>query len=539
VPGESYLDLLDALYDLAEHFDLVVCRNEAGAANMAEAHGKLTGRPGLALVTRGPGATHAAIGLHTAMQDATPLVLVVGDVERAATGRRAFQEVDYASMFASLAKSVLRLDEPSRVWEIVGHAFALATAGRPGPVVITVPEDVFALPCESPYSEAAAGDAPGGEAALHVRQSPSNDDLRDLLAEIARARRPLVLAGGGAWSAAAAEALGRFAAVHALPVAVQFRCQDYLDNDHPSYIGELGFGLDPEFAADIRDSDTILLLGAELNDPTTNGYALFDVPRARQRIVQVSVAPEELGAVYRPDFALVADPRDAIVRLEALAAPEHPDWSARTATLRERAVLRRTHVPARRGVDLGIVVETVRRRLPDDAIVVTDAGNFTLWVRRHFRYRQYGTQLSPRSGAMGYGLPAAIAAKLERPERLVVCFSSDGCFGMAPTELATAVARELAIVLIVVDNGQFGTIRMHQERRFPGRPIATALNNPDFASLAHAYGASGENLERTEDFAAAFDRALAANGPALLALATDPQALTPTMYAQPSAGQLR
>jgi len=517
------------LYDLADRFDLVVCRNEAGAANMAEAHGKLTGQPGLALVTRGPGATHAAIGLHTAMQDATPLVLVVGDVERVSTGRRAFQEVDYASMFASLSKGVLRLDDPARVWEIVGHAFTLATVGRPGPVVITVPEDVFALPC----------DAPGGDAAPHIRQSPSDDDLRDLLAEVAQARRPLVLAGGGAWSAEAAEALGRFAAAHALPVAVQFRCQDYLDNDHPSYVGELGLGLDPAFAADVRESDTILVLGAELNDPTTNGYTLFDVPRARQRIVQVSPAADELGAIYRPDFALAADPRDATVRLARLPIPGHADWTIRTATLRERAIGRRTLVPARRGVDLGIVVETVQRRLPDDAILVTDAGNFTIWVRRHFRYRRYGTQLSPRSGAMGYGLPAAIAAKLEHPERTVVCFTSDGCLGMAPTELATAVAHELAIVLIVVDNGQFGTIRMHQERRFPGRPIATALNNPDFAALAQAYGARGENLERTEDFEEAFERALAAKGPALLALATDPQALTPTMYAQPAAGQLK
>ncbi len=507
---------------------------------MAEAHGKLTGRPGLALVTRGPGATHAAIGLHTAMQDATPLVLVVGDVERASTGHRAFQEVDYASMFASLAKGVLRLDDPARVWEIVGHAFALAVAGRPGPVVITVPEDVFALPCDAPGGEAAPPcDAPGREAALAVRHSASDDDLCDLLAELARARRPLVLAGGGAWSAEAAEALGRFAAAHALPVAVQFRCQDYLDNEHPSYIGELGLGLDPAFAADVRDSDVIFVLGAELNDPTTNGYTLFDAPQARQRIVQVSPAPEELGAVYRPDFALAADPRAAIVRLARLPLPGHADWSARTATLRQSALARRTLVPARRGVDLGIVVETMQRRLPDDAIVVTDAGNFTIWVRRHFRYRKYGTQLSPRSGAMGYGLPAAIAAKLHHPERAVVCFSSDGCLGMAPTELATAVARELAIVLVVVDNGQFGTIRMHQERRFPGRPIATELNNPDFAALAHAYGANGENLDRTEDFEEAFERALAANGPALIALATDPQALTPTMYAQPAAGQVK
>ncbi len=523
VPGESYLDLLDAFYDLADRFDLVVCRNEAGAANMAEAHGKLTGRPGLALVTRGPGATHASIGLHTALQDATPLVLVVGDVERASAGRAAFQEVDYSSMFASLSKAVLRLDEPARVWEIVGHAFALATAGRPGPVVITVPEDVFALTC----------DAPAAEPSPAVRQRANADDVAGLLAELERAQRPLVLAGGGAWSATAAEALARFAAAHALPVAVQFRCQDYLHNDHPSYIGELGLGLDPEFAASVRDSDAILVLGAELNDPTTNGYTLFDVPQPRQQILQVCAAPEGLGAVYRPALALAADPSDVVARLADLPARDHAAWRARTAALREQLLARQRLVPARSGVDLGIVVETVRQRLPDDGILVTDAGNFTLWVRRHFRYRAYGTQVSPRSGAMGYGLPAAIAAKLAFPQRQVVCFSSDGCLGMAPAELATAVARELAIVLIVVDNGQFGTIRMHQERRFPGRPIATALNNPDFAALARAYGASGESVTRTEDFAPAFERALAARGPALIALATDPADLTPTMRAAP------
>jgi len=322
--------------------------------------------------------------------------------------------------------------------------------------------------------------------------------------------------------------------VQGLPVAVQFRCQDYLDNDHPSYVGELGLGLDPEFARSVRDSDTVLLLGAELNDPTTGGYTLFEVPQPRQRLLQVSAAPEALGAVYRPAFALAADPRDVVARLAGLPRREHPEWSARTAALREQLLARQSLVPARSGVDLGIAVETVRRRLPDDAVLVTDAGNFTLWVRRHFRYRAYGSQLSPRSGAMGYGLPAAIAAKLEFPQRLVVCFSSDGCLGMAPTELATAVARKLAIVVIVVDNGQFGTIRMHQERRFPGRPIATALNNPDFAALARAYGAYAENVDGTEDFAAAFDRALDANGPALIALATDPADLTPTMRAAPA-----
>jgi acetolactate synthase-1/2/3 large subunit len=526
VPGESYLDLLDALYDVAGRFELVVCRNEAGATTMAEAHGKLTGRPGLAFVTRAPGATHAAIGLHTALQDATPLVLVIGDVERGSTGRRAFQEADYPSLLGSLAKGVLRLDDPERVDEIVGRAFALAVAGRPGPVAIVVPEDVFGLPCRRTVAEAPAA----------VRQSAAEPDLRALAAELERAERPLVLAGGGAWSAEASEALGRFATARGLPVVVQFRCQDYLDNDHPSYVGELGLGLDPTFAADVRDADTVLVVGAELNDPTTAGYTLFDVPQARRRILQIAAAPEELGRVYRPAFALAADPRDAILRLAAAPPGPHANWSARTAELRARALARRNLIPARSGVDLGVVVEAVRARLPEDAVLVTDAGNFTLWVRRHFRYRRYGTQLSPRSGAMGYGVPAAIAAKLEHPDRFVVCITSDGCLGMAPTELATAVAHGLDIVILVVDNGRYGTIAMHQERRFPGRPIATVLNNPDFAALARAYGARGENVARTEDFAAAFERALAPGGPALLALATDPDALTPSLRVAAASG---
>jgi acetolactate synthase-1/2/3 large subunit len=355
--------------------------------------------------------------------------------------------------------------------------------------------------------------------------------VRALLAELDRAERPLVIAGGGVWSAGAGAALASFAGARALPVVVQFRCQDYIDNEHPSYVGELGLGLDAEFAADVRDSDTILLLGAELNDPTTAGYTLFDAPYPRQRLLEVAPEPAELGRVYRSAFSLAADPREVARQLAALPANPPPAWAARRTVLRERFQRRRSLIPARRGVDLGVVVEHVRRQLADDAILVTDAGNFTLWVRRHFSYRCYGTQLSPRSGAMGYGVPAAVAAKLERPDRAVVCFTSDGCFGMAPTELATAVAHSLPIVLILADNGRYGTIRMHQERRFPGRPIATALNNPDFAALARAYGAYGENVARTEDFAGAFERALAAPGPALLSLATDPDALTPALRA--------
>jgi acetolactate synthase-1/2/3 large subunit len=518
VPGESYLALLDALYDRSERVRVVTCRHEAAACNAAEAHGKLTGRPGLCLVTRGPGATHAATGVHTARQDSTPLVLLVGQVARGERGRESFQELDYAQVFGSLAKWAAEVDDPERIPELVARAFAIATSGRPGPVVLALPEDVLS----------AAAEAADARAYRAVEPVPDPAALAELRRRLEAAERPLVLVGGGPWDQVASDRLTAWAQASDLPVAATFRRQDAVDNRADCYVGDVGLGINPRLAARIAHADLLLAVGTRLAEIETQGYTLPPPPVAPMDLVHVHPDPGELGRVYQPTLPVLSGVRAFAAALEALGPVEGTRWAAWAAEARAdyEAHLRPPPPPAR-GVDLAEVVAWLRDALPADAVVTNGAGNYTVWLHRFHQYRQVGTQLAPQSGAMGYGLPAALAAALTHPERVVVCLAGDGDLQMCAQELATAVQERLALVVLVVNNGTYGTIRMHQERRFPRRVIATDLVNPDFAALARAHGAHGERVERTDAFPAAFERARAAGGPALVELVTDPETLTP------------
>jgi acetolactate synthase-1/2/3 large subunit len=512
VPGESYLAALDALHDSKIRF--VNARHEAGAANMAEATGKLTGRPGVCFVTRGPGATQGSVGVHTAFQDSTPMLYLVGQVPRAELGREALQEVDLRSMFAPLAKWAEQIDEPGRIPEVVRRAFQLASSGRPGPVVLALPEDVLAADSRvadaTPYSPTRAGAAPAELA--RVREC------------LAQASSPLLIVGGGGWSAQAAHDAQAFAEASALPVACAFRCQDYVDSRSPSYAGHLTTLTDPALAARVRAADLLLVVGDRLGDITTGGYTLLEPPQPRQALIHVYPDAGEIGRVFAPELGVVSDPGEFFA---ALTPVEGGAWAARRDEARAEYLAWSQAVPGPWRLDLALVVAQTAERLRGEAIVVNDAGNFSAWVSRFTPFHFHRSQLMPESGAMGYGVPAAIAAKLRHPERTVVCFVGDGGFQMSALELATAAQEGLAIVVIVVNNGMYGTIRMFQERRYPGRVVATELQNPDFAALARACGAHGETVERTEEFMPALERALAQERSAVLDLRTEAEAITP------------
>jgi acetolactate synthase-1/2/3 large subunit len=511
VPGESFLAVLDGLYESPVR--LIVCRHEAGAANMADAYGKLTGRPGICIVTRGPGATHASVGVHTAFQDSTPFILLVGQVASNQEEREAFQEVDYRRMFGPLAKWVAQIDRTDRIPEYVARAFATATSGRPGPVVLALPEDM--LSAEADVSDA----RPYLPAQAHPGELSS---LRDLLAG---AERPLALLGGGGWTPRASADLRGFLEGNDLPAAAAFRRQDTLDNDSPSYAGDVGIAVNPKLAARVREADLLLVVGPRLGEITTSGYTLLEAPTPRQTLVHVHPGAEELSRVYQPTLPILAGiERFAAEVRDLRVEPRWGDWRA-AARADYEAWQRHGAMPG--DVDLGEVVAHLRARLPADTIVCNGAGNFSVWVHRFWRYHVYPSQLAPTSGAMGYGVPAAVAAKAVAPERTVLCFAGDGDFLMTGQELATAVQYELPVVFVVVNNGMYGTIRMHQERHYPGRVVGTDLRNPDFAAYAQAFGAHGETVERTEDFADALERALASGRPALLELRIDPEAITP------------
>lgn len=517
VPGESFLAAIDAFYERQDVMQLVVCRQEGGAAHMAEAYGKLTGRPGICFVTRGPGATNASIGIHTARQDSTPLIVFVGQVARDCFGREAWQEIDYRHMFGHIAKWVEQIDDPRRIPEYISRAFHIAMSGRPGPVVLALPEDMLA-------EQVVVADAPAYRLA---QAAPSAQAMTELNAMLMRAQRPLVLLGGGGWTAEASAHVAAFAQAFQLPVACAFRRQDLIDNCHDRYIGEAGLGMDPKLAKRIADADLVLAIGPRLGETTTNGYALFDVPRPRQRLIHVHADAEELGRVYQADLAINAGMEPFAMQLAQLPTPADCNWSfwtedARTDYLRN---LEPTSMPS--DVNLAEAVKYLRDTLPADSIITNGAGNYTLWVQRFYQYRGIRTQLAPTSGTMGYGVPAAIAAKLCHPERTVVCFAGDGCFLMNGQEMATAVQYGLNVIFIVVNNAMYGSIRMHQERHYPGRVCATDLHNPDFVTLAHAYGVAGERVERTEDFAAAFERAQGAGRPALIELCISQDAISP------------
>jgi acetolactate synthase-1/2/3 large subunit len=516
VPGESYVAVLDALYD-APGIRVIACRHEAAAANMAEAYGKLTGRPGICFVTRAPGATHASIGVHTARQDSTPMILFVGQVARGMQGREAFQEIDYAQVFGGLAKWAGEIDDAQRIPEIVTRAFGVAMSGRPGPVVIALPEDMLR------DETSAANLAP----AMRVAAHPGAGDLARLRAMLAEAQRPLLILGGSGWDEDACAAIRRFAERNALPVACSFRRQALFDNRHPNYAGDLGLGPNPALAARVRDADLIVAIGGRLSEVPTSGYTLIEAPRPKQRLVHVHADPDELGRVYRADLAINAGPAEFAHALDALEPIENPRWAESTAQAhRDYENVLEPSIPGG-SLDMARIVRWLDERLPEDAILCNGAGNYTTWLHRFFRYKRFGTQLGPTSGAMGYGFPASIAAKLRFPERVVVAFAGDGCFLMSGHELATAVQYGINTIVLVVNNGMYGTIRMHQERAFPGRVVATDLVNPDFVAYARAYGAHGALVERTDEFAPAFEAALGAGKPALIELRTDPDIITP------------
>ena len=519
VPGESYLPVLDGFLEHADRIRFVSCRHEGGASFMAEAQSKLTGRPGVCLVTRAPGAANAAIGLHTAFQDSTPMVLFIGQVGRDVRDREAFQELDYRTVFGpssgGFAKWVGEVASADRLPEYVAQAFHVALQGRPGPVVVVLPEDVLRTATAAPVlprvEPAQAWPAPGALRAVRER----------LLA----AQRPLLLAGGSGWDAGAAQALQRFAENWQLPVACAFRWQDRFDNDHPLYVGDVGIGVAPKLAARVREADLVLAVGPRLGEMTTGGYTLLEAPRPRQTLIHVHAGPEELGRVYAADLLLQASMASAARALETLAAPPAVPWAGWTAAA--RADYEANLVPAPVApLDLAEVVKTAQRLAPPDAIVANGAGNFSGWLHRYWRYRGLGSQLAPTSGAMGYAIPAAIAAAVLQPGRCVLAFTGDGDGLMTAQELATARAAGARPIVVLVDNACYGTIRMHQEREFPGRVSGTDLVNPDFVCYAQAFGWAAERIEHTAAFEPAFAAALARAEPTLLHLVLDAEVST-------------
>jgi acetolactate synthase-1/2/3 large subunit len=513
VPGESFLAALDGLHDSG--IDNIVCRQEGGAAMMADAAGKMTGRPGIAFVTRGPGATNASAGVHVAQQDSTPMVLFVGQIARQDHDREAFQEVDYRAMFAPLAKWAAQIDQTDRIAEYVTRAFHIAMSGRPGPVVLALPEDMLSDYADIP-------DLPTVRPALpHV----APDSIAALTDALRGAQRPLVVAGGGLWSQQAADDLARFAAAWDLPVTVPFRRQDYMDNTLPHYVGDLGVGINPALGQALQQADVILSLGSRLGDTLTDGFALMDPVRPHARIIQVHPDPDQIGILWQADPGLVADPRAVVAALADTTAPDAP-WAAWRRDLRAAYDTWQQPQPTPGDVRMEQIVGWLATNLPDDAIITNGAGNYAAFLHRYYRWRQYGTQLAPTSGSMGYGLPAAISASLAYPDRTVICMAGDGCLQMTVNELSTAAQYGATPIVIVANNGRYGTIRMHQEKHYPGRVSGTDLFNPDFAALARAYGGHGELVESDADFPAAFERARQSGGLAIIELRLDPEALT-------------
>jgi acetolactate synthase I/II/III large subunit len=518
VPGESFLAVLDSLHDETARIQTVVCRHEAAAANMAEAVGKLTGRPGIAIVTRGPGATHASIGVHTAFQDSTPMILLIGQCAREHMDREAFQEIDYRRMFGQMAKWVAQIDDPRRIPEYMSHAFHLATSGRPGPVVLALPEDVLSDACDA---------VPGAPRYQRVAAAPAPAQMQRLSEMLSAARKPFVIAGGSGWTPEATADFATFAQAWQLPVGCAFRFQDTLDNEHPNYAGDVGLGINPALAARIREADLLLVLGPRMGESTTGGYTLLDIPKTKQTLIHVHQGAEELGRVYSADLPIVSGMPEMAAALVALKAPAQPAWTGAIEEAHAAYLEWRAPRPMLGDVQLGEIMASLRERLPADAIVTNGAGNYATWLHRHYSYRHYRSQLAPTSGAMGYGVPAAIAAKSLYPDRMVVAFAGDGCFMMSSQELATAMQYALPVIFIVVNNAQFGTIRMHQERHYPNRVHGTGLTNPDFAAYARAFGAHGERVETTAQFMPAFERAVSSGLPSILEIRIPQDASTP------------
>ncbi|WFU29984.1 thiamine pyrophosphate-binding protein [Bradyrhizobium brasilense] len=515
VPGESYLAALDALHD--SPIDVVICRAEGGAAMMAEAYGKLTGRPGICFVTRGPGSTNAAHGVHIAMQDSTPMILFVGQVDTGMREREAFQELDYKAVFGTMAKWAVEIDRPDRIPELVARAFRVALQGRPGPVVISLPENMLT-------ETASVADAPKVEPAATW---PAPADLERLGSMLAGAKAPIVVLGGSAWTAEAAKGIARFAERFDLPVTTSFRRASLFDADHSHYAGDLGIGPSPKLRDRITGADVILLIGGRMSEMPSSSYTLLDIPVPSQKLIHVHPGAEELGRVYQPALAIQATPAAFAAAVETMKPAAAPAWKGEAAKA-HADYLAWTDKPRELpgSFQYGEVVTWLRDRLPKDAIVCNGAGNYAGWIHRHHRFHAFAAQLAPTSGSMGYGVPAAVMAKRHHPDRVVVAFAGDGCFLMNGQEFATAVQYDAPLIVVVIDNAQYGTIRMHQERDYPGRVVGTQLKNPDFALYAKAFGGHGERVERTEDFAPAFERALASGKPAILHCLVDQRALS-------------
>ncbi len=518
VPGESYLAVLDALHDTPD-LRFIICRQEGGAAMMADAYGKMTGRPGICFVTRGPGATNASAGVHIAQQDSTPMILFIGQVARDQVDREAFQEIDYRRMFGQLAKWVAQIDDAARIPEYISRAYHTATTGRPGPVVLALPEDML-----RDLTDAA-------DVSPHVPIEPSPDmaDLERMETMLAAAKRPLVIVGGGGWDAESCADLRRFAESWNLPISASFRAQDRMNNDHAHYVGDVGIGINPRLAERVREADVIVALGARLGEMTTSNYTLIAPPEPGQALIHVHPGAEELGRVYRPTLGINAGMKSFLKAAAGMNARpgNHTDWVTGARADYEQWNDEVAPVPG--DVHMGEIVLWLRENLGSDAFICNGAGNFSSWFHRFYRYRDYRTQLAPTSGSMGYGAPACVAAKITFPDREAIAIAGDGDFLMHGQEFATAMQYGANVIIIVVNNGMYGTIRMHQEREYPDRISGTELSNPDFAALARSYGGHGETVERTADFAAAFERARQAGKPALIEVKVDPEAITPTM----------
>ena len=517
VPGESYLAVLDALHDSS--VETVVCRQEGGAAMMADCHGRLTGKPGICFVTRGPGATNASAGVHIAAQDSVPMILFIGQVGRDMLEREAFQEVDYKAFYGSIAKWVVEINDARRIPELVTRAFAVATSGRPGPVVIALPEDMLTEEVEAiaprPYTP--------------VETRPGEQEISDMVKLLENAERPFVVLGGTRWTEDAISKMCGALERWSLPVGCAFRRQALCDQLHPSYAGDVGIGINPKLASYIKEADLIILVGSRFGEMPSSSYTLMKSPYPDQKLVHVYPDPEELGRVYRPTIAINASPSSFADAFAKTAPSRTPAWANRTAELHQSYLEWSTPPATGPGrVLMGPIMEHLEQVLPHDAIICNGAGNFATWMHRFHRYRRFNTQAAPTSGSMGYGVPAGVAAKHIYRDREVIVWAGDGDFMMHGQEFATAIQYDLPIIVVILNNGIYGTIRMHQEREYPGRASGTMLTNPDFAALARAYGGHGETVEETSEFANALARARASGRPSIIDVHLDPEAITPT-----------
>ena len=514
VPGESFLAALDGLYNSG--IENIVCRQEGGAAMMAEADAKITSSPGVVFVTRGPGATNASSGVHIAMQDSTPLIVFVGQVPLEHRDREAFQEIDYERFFSPIAKWVAEVKDLKRLPEYISRAFQVSQGGRPGPVIISLPEDILSGVCEVP-------DRPR---VVLGQQFTSDSEVKKVEKAIIEAERPLVIAGGTGWSKEAVKNLGVFVKNFNLPVATTFRRQHLMDNRHDCYIGDLGTGMNPALAKTVKESDLIIAIGTRLGEIATGGYELIDPKKPEQKIIHIHKDPNELGHVYQPTLSVLSSTENILNQFIDLPKLVNPEWSARTNEVRNNYLNWITPKETPGPVKLEKIIEWLSNNLPEDSIITNGAGNYAAFLHRYFVFKEYPTAIGPTSGSMGYGFPASIAAKLRFPDKTVICMAGDGCFQMTLNEMSTAAHNKLAIIVIVVNNGKYATIRMHQEKHYPGRVSGTEIHNPDFAALAKAYGGFGVKVQKTEDFVAAYDQAVASGLLSVIELKIDDEVLS-------------